>query len=263
VRAFAPLVVLLACALVGGCGGDNDDDAEQIREVVRLSMTTDDPEGDCQERLSDSLIERTYGSRSRCERVQREDDDGADADSVEFATVEVDGNEATAEFEVRGGEVDGAEGALELVREDGDWRIDDVSLGLLRSLVDIGLRSTEGLPSGGLECVRRELEDLPDAEFRDLAYGLIGETQEAGRRTLELLASCEGEGGVSLLRQAFEDGIIESLRESDTSQQEIDCVISSARERLTDEQLVKLLSAPDPDDAAAEALTPVLSDCGQ
>ena len=50
-------LVLIAGALIAGCGddgGDGDGDEEAIREVVRLSLTTDDPEGDCNERLTEA-----------------------------------------------------------------------------------------------------------------------------------------------------------------------------------------------------------------
>lgn len=231
--------------------------------MVRLSLTTNDPQGDCNERLSDSFIERTYGTRPRCERIQGEDeDDEGDVESVDFASVEVDGDSATTEIETSGGELGRVEGALELVREEEDWRIDDVSVPLLRTLAAQGLRTTEDLPPDGIDCIEQEWRDLPDEEFRDFAYGLIGQRSEATRRIFELLTGCQGEGGVSILRQVFEQGIAESLRERDAGQSVIDCVISGVRDRLGDDELVELLSAPDPGQAAAQELEPVLTGCG-
>jgi hypothetical protein len=250
-------------AIGAGCGGDDGGgDEEAIREAIRLSFTTYDPEGDCNERLSRSFIERTYGTRPRCERLQADDEDEENAESVEFASVEVDGDAATAEIEARGGEVDGARGALELVREDGDWRIDGVSVALLRTLVEAGLPQTENLPPGGVDCLQRGLRALPDAEFRATAYAMVGERPEAQRRIFELLAGCEGEGGVSLLRQAFEEGIVESLRDREASQGEIDCVLAAERARLSDDQLLELLGQPNANQAAARVLAPALRGCG-
>jgi len=227
--------------------------------VVRLSLTSDDPQRDCNEWLSDGLVERAYGSRDRCLEVQEDDD--PDTDSVDIGRIEIEGDEATARVTARGGDVDGVTGELELVRDGDDWRIDDLSVPLLRTLVELGLRSAEDIPTGGLDCVVQQLRALPDAEFRDFAYRLIGQRPEVQARIFELLAGCEGEGGVSLLRQAFERGIVESLREQDATQERIDCVIAAGRERVSDEQLLELLSSEDPQAAAAQALGPAVAAC--
>jgi hypothetical protein len=265
IRPLAVLLVVLLAALAG-CGDDDDGggDEEAIREVIVASLTTDEPETDCRERLSEGFVARTYGDRAACVRIQGEDEDGPDATAVDTPSIEVDGDAATATIEVTGGRTEGVEGELGLVREDGDWRVDELSVPLLRSLVELGLRSgqTEGLPAGGIECVQQELDALPDEEFRELAYQLVGETPEAERRTLEFLAGCQGEGGISLLRQAFEQGLIESLREQNASQAEIDCVISGIRERLSDDRLLELVSAENANEATAQELTPVVEACG-
>jgi hypothetical protein len=234
----------LALVLLTGCGGDgSEDDDREIRKVIRSSLTTKEPERDCRQRLSDSLIRRTYGTRERCVRVQR-DDDSEPARAVEFASVEVNGDAATADLEVRGGDADGAKGGLELVREDGAWRIDDISIPLLRSLVEAGLRSGDSggnLPPGALQCVGRELGALPDEELRQVTYAAIGETREGQRRILELFARCEGEGGRSILRQIFEQGIEASLRRGGVPEGQIECIVRSLRARIADERLAALL----------------------
>jgi hypothetical protein len=242
------LIPWLAVAVLAGCGGDGSDngggdDEQEIRTVIRSSLTTENPRGDCRRWLSDSLIRLTYGTRQRCVRVQR-DDDEQPAKAVEFASVEVSENAATAEIDVRGGDSDGAKGELELVREDGAWRIDEISIPLLRSLVEAGLRSgnnVENLPPGALECVGRELSGLPDDELREVTYAAIGETSEGQRRILEFFAQCEGEDGRSILRQIFEQGIEESLRENGISEGQIECIVRGLRARIEDESLVALL----------------------
>lgn len=248
--------------LAAGCGGDDGgSDEEAIREAIRLNLTTHDPEGDCNERLSDSLVERTYQTRERCAQLQA-DDQNEDADSVEFASVEVDGDAGTAEITTRGGDVGPVKGTLEMVREDGDWRIDGLSVPLLRNLVEAGLDQTEGLPSGGVDCLQREMGSMPDGEFRTLAYEMVGETPEAQRGLFELLARCKGEGGVSLLRLAFEEGIVESLREGGSGQEEIDCVLTRTRERASDEELLEILSRENSSEAAGRVFEPAIRACG-
>jgi hypothetical protein len=258
-------LLLLCAALAAGCGGDDGggDDGQEVREVVRLSLTADDPEGDCGERLSNSLIRRTYGTRARCVKTQREDEDDS-ADAVDFSRVQTTGDRGTAEFTVRGGETDGAKGGLELVREDGDWRIDEVSVSLLRSLIDAGLRSEnrgDDLTPAAAECMARAMRGMPDSEFRKLAYAMIGETAEAQRRTFEILGECEGEGGVSLLRQVFEKGIVESLRKRRAGQAEIDCVVGRLRRAMPEEKLPELLSTPGANQALGRDLVPIITAC--
>jgi hypothetical protein len=234
----------LAVVVLAGCGGDgSDEDEQEIRRVIRLSLTTDDPRRDCRQRLSASLIRRTYGTRERCVRVQR-DDDNEPARAVEFAGVEVSEGAATAELEVRGGDADGAKGGLELVREDSTWRIDEISIPLLRSLVEAGLRAGDtgqNLPPGALQCVGRELSALPDDELRNVTYAAIGETRKGLRRILEFFAQCEGEGGRSILRQIFEQGIELSLRSSGSSEAQIECIVRDLRARIAEEDLAALL----------------------
>ena len=173
----------------------------------------------------------------------------------------VDGDAASAEVELRGTDVGSVEGGLELVREDGDWRLDELSIPLLRSLVEVAFRQTENLPEGAADCIDDDLNELPDAEFRAFAYQLVGQRPESQRRIYELLASCEGEGGITLLRQLFEQGIVDSLRERDSSQQEIDCVLDATREALSDDRLLELLSLPNANEEAARILTPALQEC--
>ena len=108
------------------------------------------------------------------------------------------------------------------MREDGDWRLDELSIRCCEASWRVVFRQTENLPGRPID---DDLNELPDAEFRAFAYQLVGQRPESQRRIYELLASCEGEGGITLLRQLFEQGIVDSLRERDSSQQEIDCVL--------------------------------------
>ena len=252
---------MLAC--VAGCGGDDaGSDDEAIREVVRLSLTTNDPEADCNERLSDGFVERTYGTRPRCERIQgRGENEEGDVESVEFASLEVEGDTARTRIEARGAEIDAVGGVLDLVREDSVWRIDHVGVPLLRTLVDLAVRSTANLPAGGFDCIDHELLTLPDSQFRRFAYQLIGQRPASQRRILQALADCNGRRGVSLLRQAFEEGLVRSLREQGSGQEQIDCILSGARAGVPDDRLLELLSGTESDTATGEALAPAIEAC--
>jgi hypothetical protein len=262
-RRALPLAVAVIFA-VPGCGGDDSSsDEDDVREVVRLSITTSEDEPDCRERLSDGFIAQTYGSRERCVRVQGEDKT-VPADDVEFASVEIDGDTATADIAIQGGDADGAEGAIELVREGGDWRIDEISVPLLRSLVETRLRAREtgeDLPPAALGCVQEDFRSLEDSEFRRIAYELIGQTEESELYTFEVLAACEGESGRSVLREVFDRGIAESLTERGTPAAQVRCALEKLRAQLPNDELPALLSDPNADEQLGPVLLQALKAC--
>lgn len=261
---LAASLALAMLALVG-CGSDDpskEEDEKAIREVVSLSLTTEDHAADCNERLSEGFIRRTYRSRARCVRVQTEDDEDP-ADSVSFSRVEVDGDKATAEIRIRGGDTDDAAGGLDLIREDDDWRIDQVSAPLLRSLVEAGLDSQDGgqLPRGAGDCLKQGLRGLSDAELRRTAYALIGETEAGERRTFELLAGCRGRGGRSALQQIFEQGIAGSLRQRGSNDAQIRCVLNRLRADVSGDELAAALAGAGARQRTARLIAPAITAC--
>lgn len=214
--------------------------------VVRQSLTTETPRQDCRERLSDAFIERMYESRERCVEIQQ-DDDGEPVDSVRFSRLRVRRDRATVGIELRGGDSGGARGDLGLVREGGRWRIDDLSVPLLRSLLNAGLAASERdgeLPSGGRECVVAATQRLGGTELKELAYG-GGDPEEATRSLLDLLAGCDGADGVSLLREYFEQALSEMLDEREVSAAMARCIILDVRDRLPDSEVAELLAEED------------------
>ena len=247
------LLLLLVGAPAAGCERERHDgltpDERAVRKVVTLSFTASEIGRSCREWLSDGFIKRTFKTRPRCVRVQEDDEDEDEpADAVDFSRVVVDGDRATTKIKVRGGDTDGAAGVLRLVREDGHWRIDDLSAPFLRSLMERGLRTDEGdeeLPASAEECLRRFNGTLSNAELRKLAYGLIGHMKEATRRTFETLADCEGDGGRSALRETFELAVTKWLEERGADEQVIGCIARALRDDISDEELVELGASED------------------
>jgi hypothetical protein len=127
-RAFiAVLSVFLALPLVlAACGGDGNEDEDQITEVIETSATTNDPKN-CTELQTQQFSEQTQLEKGQeavesCEREAREG--GDEADSVEVSNVQVNGESATAEAAVEGSSLDNQTIEVSLVKEGDQWKLD-------------------------------------------------------------------------------------------------------------------------------------------
>jgi hypothetical protein len=250
------LALLAGAVLLGGCGGGADDQ-QQIQDVLVQGYTTDKPAQECEEALSDSLLKRTYGSAARCRTVEKEPDEGK-PDAVEVSNVEVDGDTATAFVALKGGEQDGARGALELGRQGDDWRIEEFSPALLRSTFGASLTASRDVDAATRSCLTKRLRALSDDELIAFAYASMGERPEGLKRLQAMLARCASlssggranqggtsGGGTSFLRKKFEEGVVESLQGSGAGKEVIACVKRELRSRITDAQIVDLIGKTD------------------
>ena len=102
----------------------------------------------------------------------------------------MDGDRATAYVVLRGGDQDGARGALSVAREDGTWRLDDLSTAFLRSEFNAGLGSGEQLQANLIDCVGKRVVGLSDAALRALAFGAMGGRPEAQAQLRGLVTAC-------------------------------------------------------------------------
>lgn len=259
--------VVVAALGLSACGGGRDDE-RQVADVLRAGLTSKDPEVVCEGSLSGDLLRRVYGGAARCHRIEGKDaQQGNQARSAQVTDVKVDGERATAVVHLRGGDQDGARGALSLVAQDGDWRISDLSPALLRSQFEAGMRTDRELGAEIKRCIGERVLALGDAELRELAYGSIGERVAAQRRLVTMFGNCQasspnggggaGDGTASVLRHQFEQGIAQSLRRDGAGAEAIACVNRRLRERIGDQRLVELIGAAGkevpPDIAAATA----------
>lgn len=245
------LAALLAAAVLplaaGACGGE--DTEQQITDALNAGLTSDDPKVACEQLPSSELVAKIWGTVENCLKIERKDEDEP-AQAVEVSGIEVDGESATAFIERKGGTNDGARGALDLVKEDGEWRIDDLSPALLRSQFETGVRSDRELPTALKECLSEKVLALDDAELKTFAYASIGEKPEARRQLARYLSECAGSaddgtdsdgkdsGEVSILRRQFEKGIAESLRKDGASAAVIACVQRELRSSISDDDII-------------------------
>ena len=119
------LAVLTALALaLASCGGDDDNgggsnDEEQIRAAIEAFAANEDP---C-DLMTDRFVEQTFESRETCQE-ESEESEGEDPTEIEFEDIAIDGDEATANVKA-----DGEDGTVSLLKEDDEWRIDNLETG--------------------------------------------------------------------------------------------------------------------------------------
>jgi hypothetical protein len=244
-RRPAALALCLAAVLAAGaCGGGGDED--EITGVLETGFTTTDAKVRCEQSLSAGLVERIYGDTAACRKIEGEDaKNDARATSVDVSDIEIDGDRATATIKLDGGLRSGATGPIALTSSGGDWRIDDLGVAFLRSQLQAAMKHDNELDERIRTCLGEKMLELPDREFRALAYGTIGEQPDAQQRLVGMLGECEAaQGGgenVSLMREKFEEGIARSLRKNGASADEIACVNRRLRELIDDEELSRLV----------------------
>ena len=124
------LFLLVGAAAMGtlgiaGCGGGGGSDEDDVKDTITTAFTSDDPEV-C-DLITQSLTEELSGETGEkaVETCREQAQQGEPSDSVEFSDVSVDGDTASAAFDVSGG---GSSGHIEaqLIKEDGDWKIDQL-----------------------------------------------------------------------------------------------------------------------------------------
>jgi hypothetical protein len=125
-----PLLLLvsgLALTACGGGGSSSSGSGEEgaIEEAIETSATTTDP-SKCTELQTQKFNEQDTGTSGeeaieKCEEEAEEQEDSAE--SVEVSNVSVEGESATAEAAITGSALNGQTVELELVEEEGAWKL--------------------------------------------------------------------------------------------------------------------------------------------
>ena len=151
---LAALVLGAALAALAGCG---DDDRARIRSMLTAGLTSQDPRVVCEGSLSPALLVRIYGGKAKCHATEGDPGERiSQAQSVEVHRVRVKGGDATAIVVIHGGNHDGARGELSLHRMGGQWRVRDLSVPLLRSQFEAGIRRMQSIDPMMKACVAHE-----------------------------------------------------------------------------------------------------------
>jgi hypothetical protein len=123
------LVLSCVLAALAGCGGDGDDDPDEVRQTLRDFVTaTNERDGEtlCGELLTQEYKEKATGATGdraddACEQ-QLDVTTGLEVDLISIGKTEVDGDEATLRAVI---DADGvrAPRLFRLEREDGRWKL--------------------------------------------------------------------------------------------------------------------------------------------
>jgi hypothetical protein len=187
-RLLLPLVLLVAAPLlVGACGGSDDDggdDEAQITEVIETSIASTDPD-DCTKLETQNFMEQVNfatGEDAVADCEESAGDTSDDPDSVEVANVEVDGDAATADATFTGSAFDGSTLSVALVKEDDQWKLDEIT--------DIPTLNLEGFQTAFSEGLAADGEVPP--EIASCISDAIGQATEDEVKTVILEGSEEG-----------------------------------------------------------------------
>jgi hypothetical protein len=130
-RAFGlPVALAAACAVaLAGCGGDDEgagDAQQQARAVVERFGTATaqrDYRTICDELLADSLVKKVEDIGLPCETAFERGVGGVRDPRIEVREVKVQGARALVSVRSTAAGEDPSDDAVELAREDGEWRI--------------------------------------------------------------------------------------------------------------------------------------------
>lgn len=271
--------------LAAGCGGDDGgsgsaEDTKAMQAALVKSLTVNDPQVECVDTVTKNFVTTVYKTLAACKTEEAKPED-TPATGATLTDVKVDGDKATGTATVKGGDTDGAAGEIEFAKEDGDWKVDGLSVAFLRSQLETGLANAKDAPFNDPKtrtCVSQAMKGLSDEEFRTVAYDSIGGRDN--KDFLKLITGCiatsggstdsgdsssttSGDGEVSGLRKKFEEGITESAKGDGKSQAEIDCIIKSLRTSITDDDIIAQIGKDkgDIDPKVTKATANAIIDC--
>lgn len=285
-RFLAVAAILGTVGFASGCGGDDNGgggsakDESAMRATLVKTLTVNDPQVECVETVTKHFVSTVYGSLATCKKEETKPEDKP-ATGATLTDIKIDGDKATGTATVKGGDTNGASGELTFVKEDGAWKVDELSVGFLRSTLETGIAQSNEAPfnqPGFKDCVTSATKKLSDEEFRTVAYDAIGGREN--KDFLKLLTGCladsggststtttdgSSDGEVSGLRKKFEEGVAESAKADGKSQAEIDCITKALRTSITDDDIIAQIgkSQKDIDPKVTKATANAIIDCAK
>jgi hypothetical protein len=178
-----PLVLLASALALTACGGgsssSSDDEVAAIEEAVEKSATTDDP-SKCTELQTQAFNEQELATSGKdATKVCEEEAEAQEspAKSVDVSNVKVDGEKATVDAEVHGSVLDGQTIEIELLNEDGDWKLNQFlqftkfdAKRLGESFEKEFTATNEEIKPGLAKCISEGIGKLSQKEAEEVAF---------------------------------------------------------------------------------------------
>jgi hypothetical protein len=186
----------LAAAALASCGDSGPSTEDEVREAAVQAVESKDPKAYCRTLVSAHYIDLVYdGDVKEC--LDSDESVADDPGQARVATVVVDPEDETraeVKLTMRGGELDGTGGHLEMVEEKDGWRLDDVGDDYLRSAflaeietVDEGVVAIPSMKA----CFRHQVKTLDAGAIRDLTFTSdSGDKAASNEKLLKLAEHC-------------------------------------------------------------------------
>jgi hypothetical protein len=214
-----------------------------IAAVTKLAKAVDSAKAAivCKTLMTTAMISGTFGTVDNC--ISDHDDDPTAGATV--ASVQVNGNKATAIVTDKGGSSDGATGTWHFERTGKTWQLAEWGADYLRSQVDVNFGTryqAEGAddPFAQAEyrlCIRDGMVAKDDAALRKLVLEMETEHNKLAGPVFAACAS-KAPGGVSPFRKTFEDGLRQEFHTFGAPTEAADCVIDKLRTALPEPNLI-------------------------
>jgi hypothetical protein len=177
------LLVSLALALVAAfaitaCGGGSSDESK-ITETIENVATTSDPTN-CTELETLRFNEQNSQQQGKAatKACEEEAEAGEEpAESAKVSNVSVNGEKATAEVEFKGGSLGSQALEVALVKEEGDWKLDQVEgfadydgKALGEEFEKEFKKNPEGLSAEQAKCIAGKVAGSSQAEAEELFF---------------------------------------------------------------------------------------------
>ncbi len=175
-RSILLSVLAVAALALAACGSSGPSAEDEAGDAAVKALESKDTKVFCRQLVSDGLIDEVFlGKVSTCEKSSAVEDH-ARATVSKVTLSGADESRAEVAVAIKGGQLGGSSGHLELVREGGDWLVDRFGDDYLRSMfltaiekVDEGALATPAMKA----CVGGQAEELSNRRIREVTHDAI------------------------------------------------------------------------------------------